>query len=105
MLQMGPQKSVFGVLVYKKKKWLLNNKVKGQPIPHTDMHGCGYGMSDIYRCASILLGSHQKTNTVPNVTQAHPSMPSIPNIALFQTHKIKLNQINKTEQIHKKYYV
>lgn len=45
-------------------------KVKGQPIPHMDMHGCGYGMSDIYRCAPIHSGRHQGTNTI---RKCHPS--------------------------------
>lgn len=68
--------------------------MKGQPIPHTDMHGCGYGMSDMYRCAPIHLGRHQITNTIEkNVTQARPSMPSIPKYSIVpdtHTHEIKL---------------
>lgn len=44
-------------------------KVKGQPIPYKDMHGCAYGMNDI-GCTPILLGKHQGTNTIQ---KCHPS--------------------------------
>lgn len=73
----------------------------GQPIPHTDMHGCGYGMSDVERCTLIHLGEHQSTKTIQKiVTQAHPSMPFMTDYSIArdtQTHKIKSNERKQTK--------
>lgn len=60
------------------------------------MHGCGYGMSDIYRCTPIHMGRHRDPLQSKTVTQAHPSMPFIPKYSIVSdthTHKIKGKKI------------
>lgn len=75
-------------------------KVKGQPIPHTDMHGCGYGMSDIYRCAPIHLGRHRRNQYNPKMSpKPIQACRSFPNIALFQTHTHTRTKLNESKQM------
>lgn len=87
--------------------------MKGQPIPHIDMHGCGYGMSDIDRCAHIHLGSHRKTNTIqkchPNPSKhAIHSQYSIVSDTRTKRNEIKQIKLNKStkrtkSEQHKQY--
>lgn len=60
-------------------------KVKGQPIPYKDMHGCAYGMSD--RVRPHPLGQTQGNQYNPKMSpKPIQACRSFPNIALFQTH-------------------
>lgn len=66
------------------------------------MHGCGYGMSDIYRCAPI----HWADTREPIQSKKMSPKPiqachSFPNIALFQTHTRTKSNERKQRKLNK----
>lgn len=62
-------------------------KVKGQPVPYTDMHGRACGRSDFWVHPHPLGQTPVNQYNPKNVTQAHPSMPLIPKYSIVpDTH-------------------